>query len=176
MKEAAQLAGFLAADAVLRVATGKTLAPLIIFEKADGTSQIILVEEATPQEAAAKGEKLLRTNAGGAERGVMAFDAYLNLPQGRSDAIFLQAWQYGPLAQGDPAGRAVPPRKRSAAGLRSVAPRYLWSKTSHSPRRNSSPPSFAVWTATKRAASFGTNTTMQATNRSFSPVRRRRSI
>ena len=29
----------------------------------------------------------------------MAFDAYLNLPQGRTDAIFLQACQYVPLAK-----------------------------------------------------------------------------
>ena len=99
MKDAAQLAGFLAADAVLRVATGVSLPPLIIFEKGDGTSQIIQIEESSPQKAASRGENLLRTNAGGAERGVMAFDAYLNLPQGRTDAIFLQARQYVPLTQ-----------------------------------------------------------------------------
>ena len=49
MKEAAQLAGFLAADAVLRVATGASLPPLIIFEKGDGTSHIIRIQEANLQ-------------------------------------------------------------------------------------------------------------------------------
>jgi len=99
VKAAVQLAGFLAAEAVLQVAKGVSLPPLIIFEKGGGPSQIIEIQEASPEKAASQGEKILRTNAGGAERGVMAFDAYLNLPKGRTDAIFLQAWQYLPLAQ-----------------------------------------------------------------------------
>jgi hypothetical protein len=99
MQETAQLAGFLAADALLRVASGGTLRPLILFENDDGTSRIIVIEEPTPQQAAFKGETILRTNAGGAVRGVMAFDAYLNLPPGRTDAIFLQACQYDPQPQ-----------------------------------------------------------------------------
>jgi hypothetical protein len=96
MNETAQLAGFLAAQAVLQVSRGATLGPLIIFENADGTSHIIRIQEATPQKAASEGEKILKANADGAERGVMAFDAYLNLPQGRRDAIFLEARQYAP--------------------------------------------------------------------------------
>jgi hypothetical protein len=99
VNQTAQLAGFLAAHAILEVAKGKTLGPLIIFEKGDGTSHIIRIHETDPQKAASQGEKMLQANAAGAVRGVMAFDAYLNLPQGRSDAIFLQAWQYVPQAQ-----------------------------------------------------------------------------
>lgn len=124
MKEAAQLAGFLAADAVLRVATGGTLAPLIIFEKGDGTSHIIRIQETSPQKAAARAERMLRANADGAARGVMAFDAYLNLPQGRSDAIFLQAWQYVPPAP--PVVLAVPYRHaRSPRGFAVHRPKVL---------------------------------------------------
>jgi hypothetical protein len=41
MNQAAQLAGFLAAHAVLQVAKGTSLGPIIIFEKSDGTSRII---------------------------------------------------------------------------------------------------------------------------------------
>jgi hypothetical protein len=39
---------------------------------------------------------MLKANADRAVRGVMAFDACLNLPQGRKDAIFLQACEYVP--------------------------------------------------------------------------------
>ena len=114
MNQAAQLAGFLAAHAVLQVAKGHTLGPLIIFEKPDGTSHILRIHDASPQKAAAKAEKILKANADGAERGVMAFDAYLNLPQGRTDAIFLQAWQYVPPAQ--PIILAVPYRHVNKPG------------------------------------------------------------
>lgn len=99
VNKAAQLAGFLAAHAVLQAAKGATLGPLIIFEKSDGTAHFVRIHEADPQLAASKGEQILKANADGAERGVMAFDAYLNLPQGRTDAIFLQAWQYVPQPQ-----------------------------------------------------------------------------
>jgi hypothetical protein len=99
VNQTAQLAGFLAAHAILQVAKGTTLGPLIILENRDGTSQFIRIQEATPEKSAAKGEEILQANATGAERGVMAFDAYLNLPQGRSDAIFLQAYQFVPSVQ-----------------------------------------------------------------------------
>lgn len=99
MKETAQLAGFIAAQALLRVSSGKSLAPLVVFENGDGTSRFIVVEEASPEQAAHKGERILRANAGGAARGVMAIDAYLNLPPGRTDAVFLQACQFVPDAR-----------------------------------------------------------------------------
>lgn len=96
MNQTAQLAGFLAAHAMIQVAKGATLGPLIIFEKGDGTTHIIRIHEVSGQEAVSQGEEILNANADEAERGVMGFDAYLNLPQGRTDAIFLQARQYVP--------------------------------------------------------------------------------
>jgi hypothetical protein len=99
VNEAAQLAGFLAAQAILQVSKGTTLGPLIIFEKGDGSTHFVRIRDATPQKAVIKGEQILLANADGADRGVMAFDAYLNLPKGRKDAIFLQACQYTPQPQ-----------------------------------------------------------------------------
>jgi hypothetical protein len=96
VNKTAQLAGFLAAHAILEVAKGKSPVPLVVFESPSGLSHIIQIHEATPEMAAKKGDNLLRKNVHRAERGVMAFDAYLNLPQGRSDAIFLQARQLVP--------------------------------------------------------------------------------
>ena len=92
MNQTAQLKTLLAAHAILlQVAKGTTLGPLIILENRDGTSQIIRIQEAT-RKSPLPAREILQANATGrAERGVMSFDAYLNLPQGRSDAIFLQA-------------------------------------------------------------------------------------
>jgi hypothetical protein len=114
VKQTAQLAGFLAAHAMLQVAKGATLGPLVIFEKGDGTTHIIRIHEANGEKAARQGEEILEANADGAERGVMAFDAYLNLPKGRTDAIFLQARQYAPAIR--PILLAVPYRGPSKPG------------------------------------------------------------
>ncbi len=114
MNEAARLAGFLAAHAMLQVAKGATLCPLIIFEKRDGTSHIVAISHGTPEQAAHEGEDILMENADGTLRGVMAMDAYLNLPKGRSDAIFLQARQFEPPAR--PLLMAVPYRHPNKPG------------------------------------------------------------
>src|SRR5262249_10146476 len=99
---------------VMQVAKGKTLGPLIVFENADGTTRFIQVQDTSPEKAASKGEEILKTNAGGAECGVMGFDAYLNLPKGRIDAIFLHARQYVPSAR--PVLLAVPYRHARKPG------------------------------------------------------------
>ncbi len=74
----------------------------------------MIVEESSPEKAASKGEAILKANAGGAVRAVMAFDAYLNLPSGRTDAIFLHARQYVPELR--PILLAVPYRHASKPG------------------------------------------------------------
>ena len=100
MLKAVQLAGFLAAELIPHVAAGRGLSPIVIFEKADGSSHIIRIQEDDGQKAAMDGENLLIANEDGAERGVMAVDAYLNLPHGRRDALFLQAREYTPVVRG----------------------------------------------------------------------------
>jgi hypothetical protein len=109
MQDTAQLAGFLAAEAILQVSQGKHLCPLVMFENADRTSRLICIQDASGEKAAYKGENILIANAGGAVRGVMAIDAYLNLPQGRKEAIFLQARKFVPGAR--PMIIAVPYRR-----------------------------------------------------------------
>jgi len=114
VNKTAQLAGFIAAQAILQVSEGTTLGPLIIFEKDDGTCHIVRIQETDPKTAATKGEEILVANADGADRGVMAFDAYLNLPQGRMDAIFIQGRQFTPPKP--PILLAVPYRHASKPG------------------------------------------------------------
>jgi len=100
MKETAQLAGFVAAHAILCVSKGKSLTmPLLVVEKEDGSTQFIEVTGKSSQEAVAKGEKLMNKPVSGARRAVLAFEAFLNLPPGKTDAIFLRACCYQPQPQ-----------------------------------------------------------------------------
>ena len=100
MMETAQLAGFVAAHAILRVSEGKSLTmPLLVVEKQDGSTQFIEVTGKTSKDAVAKGERLMEKPASGACRAVIAFEAYLNLPPGKTDAIFLHACCYRPEPQ-----------------------------------------------------------------------------
>jgi hypothetical protein len=100
METLAQLAGFLAAHAILCVSRGQSLTlPLLVVEKADGTTQFIEITGKTSQEAVTKASRLMEKPAPEAQRSVMAFEAYLNLPPGRSDAIFLRGCCYQPEPQ-----------------------------------------------------------------------------
>jgi hypothetical protein len=100
MNEAAQLAGFLAAHAIHCVSKGKSLViPLLVVEKEDGSTQFIEVRGKSSQDAVEKAERLLDKPPAGALRAVIAFEAYLNLPPGKTDAIFLHARQYAPEQQ-----------------------------------------------------------------------------
>ena len=92
MKETAQLAGFVAAHAIHCVSQGKSLTmPLLVIEKEDGSTQFIEVTGHSSEAAVMKGEKLMKKPVSGAQRAVLAFEAFLNLPPGKTDAIFLHA-------------------------------------------------------------------------------------
>jgi hypothetical protein len=100
MQETAQLAGFVAAHAILRVSEGESLTmPLLVVEKEDGSTQFIEVRGNSSEEAVAKAERLMDQPVSGACRAVLAFEAFLNLPPGKTDAIFLQAFSYRPKPQ-----------------------------------------------------------------------------
>jgi hypothetical protein len=97
MQQAAQLAGFIAAHAVLQLSRGKGLTvPLVVLEKQDGNAQFIQATGAPSQEEAVRrATQLLRAPAADVLRGVLAFEAYLNVPPGqKTDAILIQACQY----------------------------------------------------------------------------------
>jgi hypothetical protein len=100
MNEMARLAGFLAAHAIWFVSQGKSLTtPLLVVEGEGDSMRFVQVEGRSSEKAVAKAERLLEKPAPGALRAVMAFEAYLNLPPGKADAIFLHARQYVPEAQ-----------------------------------------------------------------------------
>jgi hypothetical protein len=100
MNEAVRLAGFLAAHAVKCVSEGKSLTtPLVVVENEEGKTRFVQVEAATSEEAVAKATQFMDDLGSGTVRAVMAFEAYLNLPPGKTDAIFLEARQYAPERQ-----------------------------------------------------------------------------
>src|SRR5580698_10446400 len=100
MDKTAQLAGFVAAHAILCVSKGKSLTmPLLVVEKEDGSTQFIEVKGKSSQEAVGKAESLMKKPVKGAMRAVIAFEAFLNLPPGKTDAIFLHACCYQPELQ-----------------------------------------------------------------------------
>lgn len=97
MTETARLAGFMAAHAILGVSQGKSLSmPMIVVEIDDGRTQFLEVKEKSSQAAVIQAERLLKQPAAGATRAALAFEAYLNLPPGQTDAIFLHARSYRP--------------------------------------------------------------------------------
>src|SRR5437588_357295 len=100
MNETARLAGFVAAHAILGVSEGKSLTmPLLVTEKEDGSTQFIEITADSSEAAVAKGERLMQEAASGACRAVLAVEAFLNLPPGKTDAIVLHACRYGPEPQ-----------------------------------------------------------------------------
>jgi hypothetical protein len=125
MKQTAQLAGFVAAHAILRVSEGKSLTmPLLVVEKKDGSTQFIEITGNSSQEAVAKGEKLMKKPVVGAGRAVLAFEAFLNLPPGKTDAIFLHACSY--QAEPQELYVAVPFREaKNPAGFAVFRPKFI---------------------------------------------------
>jgi hypothetical protein len=156
MNESARLAGFVAAHAILRVSEGKTLTmPLLVVEKEDGTTQFIEVLGNSSEEAVAKGERLMKKPAPGACRAVLAFEAFLNLPPGQTDAIFLHACRHRPEPQA--LYVAVPFRAaKSPGGFAVFRPKFIAYEDDPVPpdaldefRRGVAlhPPGQAVWNA-----------------------------
>ena len=122
MQETAQLAGFVAAHAILRVSEGESLTmPLLVVEKEDGSTQLIEVTGNSSEDAVAKGEKLMEKPVPGARRAVLAFEAFLNLPPGKTDAIFLHACCFRPGCKSF-MSRSPSARPTAPAALRCSAP------------------------------------------------------
>ena len=98
MIETVRLAGYLASQAILWVSQGKSLTvPLLVLEKeGSGFPQFIQLKEGTTEAGVEKAGEILSNPPPGVVRAVLAFEAYLNLPPGKTDAIFMQACQYKP--------------------------------------------------------------------------------
>jgi hypothetical protein len=90
LEDAAELAGLLAAHALLSVAEGRFLAPLYGYESRVGERSMerLLL---TPVEAAVRaGEQSLAANPHKGRNGVLIYDGRIHLPQGARDALVVQ--------------------------------------------------------------------------------------
>jgi hypothetical protein len=88
LEHAAELAGFLAAHAMLSVAEARYLAPTYGYELQGRSLERLLLEPV--EEAVKAGEQRLRENPHGARHGVLIYDGRINLPQAGSDALIVQ--------------------------------------------------------------------------------------
>jgi hypothetical protein len=96
MDKVVKLAGFIGAHAVWCVSDDGPLVPMIGFERADGSRALIRFATDTLEAGVAQARAWLDANPEGAAAAVAALDGYYPLPSGKTDAVLLEGYQYGP--------------------------------------------------------------------------------
>jgi hypothetical protein len=96
MDVTARLAGFFAAHGIWSVSDGATLTPLLGHEHASGDRGMDRFALSDVGAGAQAGQEALQANRHGAVRAVLVVDGYLHLPRGRTDALIIDAVEYGP--------------------------------------------------------------------------------
>ena len=94
MEHTAQIAGFIAAHAIWSVAEGETLITILGSENADGQRSMTRLVTDRLEESVARGREQLTANQERAVRAALAFDGYITLPEGKTDAVILEARDY----------------------------------------------------------------------------------
>jgi hypothetical protein len=125
MEQMAALAGFIAAHSIWSVSDGPTLITMIGSETVDGERTLQRLVTERLEESVMRGREQLSTNPDRVARAVLAFDGYITLPEGKTDAVFLEAREY---ASGEPLPFqiAVPYRNAaSATGFAVYRPKLL---------------------------------------------------
>ncbi|MFS8096197.1 hypothetical protein LFM09_03570 [Lentzea alba] len=118
MIETARLAGFFAAHGIWCVSEGETLIPMLAYEHADGERGMDRLMHDDFAEGARAGQDALQDGDPSWIGAVLIIDGYIHLDQGKTDALIIEAVQYGPYRQtmslalpyrhaGNPAGFAV---------------------------------------------------------------------
>ena len=97
MHETARLAGFFAAHGIWSVADGATLIPLLGYELSSGDRGMDRFALDDIGEGAQAGQDSLQANRRSAVRAVLVVDGYLHLNTGRTDALIVDAVEYGPV-------------------------------------------------------------------------------
>ena len=124
MNATGELAGFFAAHAVWCVSDAETLVPIFAYESSDGSRQMERIEADELQDAVRHAKERLATNPESASRGVLVYDGFVTLPDGTTDALIVDAVDYGPPRVGFT--MAVPYRHAAdAAGFAVFRPKFL---------------------------------------------------
>lgn len=115
MEQTARLAGLIAAHAIWSVSDGETLITMIGSEDAEGQRKLDRLVTPRIEDSVTRGREQLLANPQHVARAALAFDGYITLPDGKTDAIFIEARDYAgtdPL----PFEIAVPYRNAKASG------------------------------------------------------------
>jgi hypothetical protein len=124
MRETARLAGFFAAHGIWSVADGGTLTPLLGYEQTDGGRGMDRFAADDTAEAVHAGQDALQANRRGSVRAVLVTDAYIQLGTGRSDALIVEAVEYGAARQS--MTMAIPYRPQSSPhGFAVYRPKFI---------------------------------------------------
>lgn len=99
MIETARLAGFFAAHGIWCVPEGETLIPLLGYEHTDGGYGMDRLMFDDYAEGARAGQDALADGDPSWVGAVLVADGYIHLDQGRTDALIVEAVQYGPYRQ-----------------------------------------------------------------------------
>ena len=124
MNATGELAGFFAAHAVWCVSDAETLVPIFAYESSDGSRQMERLEADQLQDAVRHGKDRLTSNLESASRAVLVYDGFVTLADGKTDALIIDAMDYGPPGAGFTV--AVPYRHAAdAAGFAVFRPKFL---------------------------------------------------
>ena len=124
MNATGDLAGFFAAHAVWCVSDGETLVPILAYESSDGSRQMERLETEQLQDAVSYGKHLLETNPKSAARAVLVYDGFVTLSGAKTDALIIDALEYGSPNTGFT--MAIPYRHANdAAGFAVFRPKFL---------------------------------------------------
>ncbi len=90
-----ELAGFFTAHAVWTVSLQQgPLSPILVTEEDGERSMTRFDKESSMEAAVAKAQKLLENNSAEASRGILLYDAFVTLDDGRCDAIILKGVEH----------------------------------------------------------------------------------
>jgi hypothetical protein len=109
VRETARSAGFFAAHGIWSVFDGATLTPVLGYEQADGSRGMDRFVSDDIAEAVLTGQDALEANRRGSARAVLVTDAYVQLDTGRTDALIVEAVEYGPARQSMKMAVPLPP-------------------------------------------------------------------
>lgn len=108
MRDLATFLGFVAAHAIWSVSEGEDLIPIFASELGSGQRMSSRIVSDTLEQGVATGREWLEANHDKSIRSVLAYDGYYTFPDGKTDAIVLDARQFDdPQLQ---IGMAVPYR------------------------------------------------------------------
>jgi hypothetical protein len=95
MLDAARLAGFIAAHGVWCVSDGGPLIPMAGYVDADGQRNLIRFAGEELSQCVERGKAWLEANPEDAARATFVYDAFLTLDSGRTDALIIEARDFG---------------------------------------------------------------------------------